>query len=205
MVEEQIVARGIHDPRVLEAMRQVPRHLFVPKKEKRWAYSDGPLRLGFGQTISQPYIVALMTEALGLVGEERVLEIGTGSGYQAAILARLAKQVYSVERIGELAERARRKFVRLTIMNVKVIHGNGTLGLREQAPFDAILVTAGAPQVPKPLTEQLADGGRLVLPVGGRCGQTLLKFTKRGETLHDENLGPCAFVPLIGTAGWETG
>jgi protein-L-isoaspartate(D-aspartate) O-methyltransferase len=203
MVEEQIVRRGIHATRVLEAMREVPRHIFVPRKRRPWAYADGPLLLGHDQTISQPYIVALMTEALGLKGEERVLEIGTGSGYQTAILSRLAKQVYSVERIGELARRAREKLGKLGIRNVTVIVGNGSLGLPGETPFDAIIVTAAPPEIPEPLIEQLAEGGRLVLPVGEREAQELVKITKRGGVIDKESLGLCSFVPLIGREGWR--
>jgi protein-L-isoaspartate(D-aspartate) O-methyltransferase len=205
MVEEQIAARGISDPRVLRAMRQVPRHLFVPRRERPWAYSDGPLPLDFGQTISQPFIVALMSQALNLSGSERVLEIGTGSGYQAALLGSLAREVYSVERLPELANRAKRVLATLGILNVTVIVGNGTLGLPEKAPFDAILVTAGAPEVPDSLTAQLRDGGRIVLPVGERREQTLLRITRVSERFEREELGGCAFVPLIGQAGWRAG
>ena len=204
MVEEQIIPRGIHDTRVLEAIRDIPRHTFVPGKVTDWAYIDAPIRLGFGQTISQPYIVALMTEALGLVGKEKVLEIGTGSGYQAAILSRLVAQVYSIERIEELACRAKKSLDMLGISNVKVVHGNGSLGLPEEAPFDAIIVAAAAPDIPKPLIDQLADGGRLVLPVGERDSQTLTKITRTGHTTQIEDLGLCVFVPLIGRAGWKS-
>ncbi len=184
-------------------MREVPRHVFVPKQRRRWAYTDGPLPLGFGQTVSQPYIVALMTQALTLTGEEKVLEIGTGSGYQAAILGRLAKRVYSIERIGELAHRARDRLIKLGIFNVMVIHEDGSLGLSEMAPFDAMIVTAAAREIPEPLVEQLGEGGRLVLPVGERGEQNLIKVTKRGKAIYKENLGSCTFVPLIGCAGWE--
>ncbi len=198
MVKEQIIPKGIRDHRVLEAVREIPRHTFVPERETRWAYIDAPLPLGFGQTISQPYIVALMTEALALRGNEKVLEIGTGSGYQAAILSQLARQVYSIERIEELACRAKKSLDELGISNVKVVHGNRSLGLPEEARFDAIIVTAAAPEIPKPLIEQLADGGRLVLPVGEMETQSLTKVTKTGHTVHREALGLCVFVPLIG-------
>lgn len=204
MVEQQIVGRGICDRRVFEVFRRVPRHVFVPAKEKDFAYTDGPIPLGFGQTISQPYIVALMTEALGLGGKEKVLDIGTGSGYQAAILSRLANRVYSVERIVELARMAEKRLAKLRIFNVKIVYGNGSLGLPVEAPFDAIIVAAAAPEIPRSLVEQLAEGGRLVLPVGERETQTLIKITKRGSTVHKEDLGLCAFVPLIGQAGWES-
>lgn len=205
MVEEQILRRGIHNPRVLEAFYAVPRHLFIPEAERNWAYVDGPLPLGFGQTISQPYIVSVMTDVLRLRGDEKVLEIGTGSGYQAAILSRLAFQVFTIERIGELAQRARESLHRIGVNNVMVIHGNGTLGLPKEAPFDAIVVTAAAPDIPDQLMEQLADSGRLVLPIGDRDIQTLIKITKSGGTTHRESLGMCVFVPLIGREGWEEG
>lgn len=204
MVEEQIAQRGIRDPRILEAVREIPRHVFVPNKEKKWAYMDGPLPLGFGQTISQPYIVALMTDALALRGDEKVLEIGTGSGYQAAILSRLAAQVYSIERVEELARRAEKRLAKLGILNVKVVYGNGSLGLPEEAPFNAIIVTAAAPEIPKPLIEQIAEGGRLVLPVGEKDTQTLTKITKAGQTVSKEVLGLCSFVPLLGHEGWPS-
>ncbi len=203
MVEEQIIQRGIRDPRVLKAVREVPRHVFVPDQDPQWAYIDAPILVGWGQTISQPYIVALMSEALELKGEERVLEIGTGSGYQAAILSHLARHVCSIERIEGLARRAKETLEELGITNVKVVHGNGSIGLPEEAPFDAIIVTAAAPEVPKPLIDQLADRGRLVLPVGERDTQTLTKITRTGHTTRREDLGVCAFVPLIGSAGWE--
>ena len=204
MVEEQIIKRGIRDPRVLKAFREVPRHVFVPDKDPQWAYMDAPIPVGWGQTISQPYIVALMSETLGLQGEERVLEIGTGSGYQAAILSHLATHVCSIERIDGLARRAKDTLEELGITNVKVVHGNGSIGLPEEAPFDAIIVTAAAPDVPKPLIDQLADEGRLVLPVGDRDLQSLTKITRTGHTTRREDLGLCVFVPLIGSAGWES-
>ena len=203
MVDEQLVGRGIRDPRVLMAFREIPRHLFVPESTRDWAYKDGPLPIGHGQTISQPYIVALMTEVLELKGTEKVLEIGTGSGYQAAILSRLVSQVITIERIAELADIARVVLNRLSIGNVTVCHGNGTLGHPEGSPFDGIIVTAGAPDVPEPLIEQLSDGGRLVLPVGDRLIQTLVKITKSADTIRRESLGGCAFVPLIGSAAWK--
>ncbi len=203
MVEEQIIQRGIRDPKVLKAVREVPRHVFLPDKDPLWAYIDAPIPVGWGQTISQPYIVALMSESLELQGEERVLEIGTGSGYQAAILSHLAGHVCSIERIEGLARRAKETFEELGITNVKVVHGNGTIGLPEEAPFDAIIVTAAAPDVPKPLIDQLTDGGRLVLPVGDRDLQSLTKITRTGHTTRREDLGLCVFVPLIGSAGWN--
>lgn len=203
MVAEQIVGRGIRDTRVIEAMRDIPRHVFVPEDQRPFAYVDGALPIGLGQTISQPYIVALMTEALALRGQESVLEIGTGSGYQAAILGRLAKAVYSIERIGELVERAKKALARLGVLNVKVLHANGTVGLSQAAPFDAIVVTAGGPDIPRPLVEQLAEGGRMVLPVGERGEQELVRLVKSGKAVLRETLGLCAFVPLIGEAGWS--
>ncbi len=197
MVQEQIASRGIRDARVLDAMRQVPRHLFVPERVSFLAYSDGPIALGYGQTISQPYIVALMTEALEIVDDNKVLEIGTGSGYQAAILSRLAREVFTIERIGELADEARERLAHLQVNNVRVIHGNGTLGLPQEAPFDAVIVTAAGTVIPEPLIEQLKDGGQLVAPVGERWEQTLIKLTKKKNRINKRNLGFCSFVPLI--------
>jgi len=202
MVERQIKARGIRDERVLEAMRKVPRHLFLSSETADQAYEDHPVSIGSGQTISQPYMVALMTEVLELKGDEKVLEIGTGSGYQTAVLAELAREVYSVERIPELAEEARIKLEDLGYTNVHIRVGNGTLGWPEQAPFDAILVTAGAPKVPKPLKTQLADGGRLVIPVGSEFHQVLYRIKRRGDEFLEEPLTSCVFVPLIGEEGW---
>jgi len=203
MVESQLVRRGIKDKRVLEAMRQVPRHLFVPEDMRSLAYCDGPLPIGLGQTISQPYIVALMTELLELTGKEKVLELGTGSGYQAAILSRLARQVYSVERHAALAQRAEKVLAELGYDNVVIRVGDGTLGWPEHSPYDAIIVTAAAPDVPQPLIDQLADGGRLVVPVGSRWSQVLVKVKRQGDLLVKERLTPVAFVPLIGKYGWR--
>uniref|UniRef100_A0A7C3Z2U4 Protein-L-isoaspartate O-methyltransferase n=1 Tax=Desulfobacca acetoxidans TaxID=60893 RepID=A0A7C3Z2U4_9BACT len=207
MVETQIRRRGVTDPRVLAAMSKVPRHLFVPRHLWEQAYSDYPLPIGENQTISQPYIVALMTEALELTGGEKVLELGTGSGYQAAILAELAAQVYTIERIPSLARSAEQVLTSLGYTNVHVRLADGTLGWPEEAPFDAILVTAGAPKVPPPLVEQLALGGRLVIPVGDRYTQTLTRVRLTQEGLQQEYLGGCRFVKLIGKHGWaaETG
>jgi len=202
MVERQIKGRGVRDKRVLEAMRKVPRHLFLPPEKADQAYEDHPVSIGRGQTISQPYMVALMTEALELRGDEKVLEIGTGSGYQTAILAELAREVYSVERIPELADEAVERLEGLGYTNVHVRVGNGTLGWPEQAPFDAILVTAGAPKVPKSLKAQLADGGRLVIPVGSEFHQVLYRIRRRGDEFLEEPLTSCVFVPLIGEEGW---
>lgn len=202
MVREQIEARGVTDRRVLEAMRRVPRHLFVPPEYRDAAYSDGPLPIGHGQTISQPYIVAYMTALLHLKGDEKVLEIGTGSGYQAAVLAHLAREVHTVERIPALAERAAALLRRLGLTNVTVHQGDGSLGLPAFAPYDAILVTAAAPRVPPSLLDQLADGGRLVIPVGSHGLQHLERWRRVGDALRRQILDPVAFVPLIGEEGW---
>ncbi|MGY4706550.1 protein-L-isoaspartate(D-aspartate) O-methyltransferase [Candidatus Bipolaricaulota sp. J31] len=201
MVEE-LRRLGIRDERVLSAMEKIPRHLFVPEHIQHLAYEDTPLPIGRGQTISQPYIVALMTEALSLRGEEKVLEIGTGSGYQTAILAELAGEVFSIERIPELAEGARRRLTLLGCRNVHIRIGDGTLGWPEEAPFDRIIVTGGLPDLPDPLWEQLADGGRLVAPIGGRYDQYLWVYTKEEGRRRRRALCPCTFVPIIGTRGW---
>lgn len=202
MVKSQLARRGIKDKRVLDAMRQVPRHLFIPKDTRSLAYSDGPLSIGHGQTISQPYIVALMTELLELTGQETVLELGTGSGYQAAILSQLVRQVYSVERHAALAEQAEKVLTQLGYDNVVISVGDGTLGWPEHSPYEAIIVTAAAPDVPQPLMDQLADGGRLVAPVGSRWSQVLAKVKRQGEKLAREHLTAVAFVPLVGKYGW---
>jgi protein-L-isoaspartate(D-aspartate) O-methyltransferase len=203
MVKSQLARRGIKDTRVLEAMRQVPRHLFIPEGMRSLAYCDGPLPIGHGQTISQPYIVALMTETLELAGQERVLEIGTGSGYQAAILSHLAWQVYSVERHAVLAQQAEKILAHLGYDNIVVRVSDGTLGWPEHSPYEAIIVTAAAPDVPRPLTDQLADGGRLVAPVGSQWSQVLVKVRRQGDLLIRERLTAVAFVPLVGEYGWE--
>jgi protein-L-isoaspartate(D-aspartate) O-methyltransferase len=205
MVEHQLRQRRIVDPRVLTAMEKVPRHRFLPFPGDQDAYGDYPLPIGEGQTISQPYMVALMTEALHLTGVERVLEIGTGSGYQAAILAELARDVCSVERHPGLAERARAVLADLGYRNVTIIVGDGSLGHPEAAPYDRIIVTAAAPQIARPWAEQLAEDGVLVVPVGDRWGQTLTRCTMRAGRLHHENLGACVFVPLVGEHGWPDG
>lgn len=202
MVEKQIARRGIKDERVLEAFRQVPRHRFVPKERRNFAYSDGPLPIGSGQTISQPYIVALMTDRLRLTGKETVLEVGTGSGYQAAILGELADHVHTIERHENLAAEARDRLEKLGYDNVTVHVGDGTLGLPEHAPYQAILVTAGGPKVPPALLEQLDQEGRLVMPVGGHSGQMLEVWTREGEEYTSESITPVAFVPLRGEHGW---
>jgi protein-L-isoaspartate(D-aspartate) O-methyltransferase len=204
MVESQIKRRGISDPRVLKAMRTVRRHQFVPKHLWDQAYNDYPLPIGEDQTISQPYIVAMMTEALELVGTEKVLEIGAGSGYQAAVLAELAKEVFTIERIPFLAHRAEGILKNLGYANVHVIVADGTLGWPPESPYGAIMVTAGAPQVPQPLIEQLALGGRLVIPVGDRYSQNLTRIRRTPEgDLKTEYLGGCRFVKLIGEHGWK--
>jgi protein-L-isoaspartate(D-aspartate) O-methyltransferase len=203
MVETQIRRRGVLDPRVLAAMAKAPRHRFIPRHLREQAYSDYPLPIGEEQTISQPYIVALMTEALELTGPEKVLELGTGSGYQAAVLGELAAEVYTIERIPSLAHAAEQVLASLGYANVHVMVADGTLGWSAQAPFDAILVTAGSPQVPPPLVDQLAMGGRLVIPVGDRYTQTLTRVRRTPEGLKHEYLGGCRFVKLIGRHGWQ--
>jgi protein-L-isoaspartate(D-aspartate) O-methyltransferase len=202
MVELQLVARGISDVRVLQAMREVPRHLFVNESVRNDAYADSPLPIGDGQTISQPYMVAIMTELLGLKGYERVLEIGTGSGYQAAVLSRVCGWVYSVERIKSLSDRARVTTEALEYTNISFLVGDGTLGFPEEAPFDGIVVTAGAPTVPDGLVEQLAMGGKLVIPVGNRFSQTLKRVVRTGSGTITENHTGCRFVDLVGKHGW---
>jgi protein-L-isoaspartate(D-aspartate) O-methyltransferase len=202
MVERDLLGRGIDDQRVLDAMLQVPREEFVPPSLRGDAYGDWPLPIGFGQTISQPYTVAYMLQALQLGGGERVLEIGSGSGYGAAVLSLLAAEVHTVERIAELGWEVRSRLQRLGYDNVHVHIANGTLGVPAAAPFDGIVVTAGGSSLPKPLEEQLAEGGRAVIPIGDRGSQTLYRFTKRGSQLAGESLGGFAFVPLIGEYGW---
>ncbi len=204
MVERQIAARGVRDPRVLEALREVPRHLFVPEEQRSHAYEDRALPIPNGQTISQPYIVAIMTELLQPASDHRVLEIGTGSGYQTAILSRLSKEVISIERHPELAEAARRLFDRLGLTNVDIRIGDGSEGLPSEAPFDRILVTAGAPSVPESLKQQLAEGGRLVLPVGPSGYQHLTIVDRVGMTFQEQERDACVFVPLIGRHGWQS-
>ena len=203
MVERQIEARGIHDPRVLAAMLTVPRHLFIPPPYDRAAYDDNPLPIGSGQTISQPYIVALMTELLELSPADRVLEIGAGSGYQAAILAQIAKEVVTIERVSTVVALARKNLGELGCMNVTIIEGDGTLGAPGKAPFDAIIITAATPEIPEPLLDQLNNGGRLVAPVGGREIQELTKVVRQGNSLVRSYFGGVRFVPLIGRHGWK--
>lgn len=204
MVDRQIAGRGIRDPRVLEALRDVPRHLFVPDDQRPHAYEDRALPIASGQTISQPYIVAVMTELLAPEATHKVLEIGTGSGYQAAILSRLSRQVISIERHAELADAARQRLQALGITNVDVLVGDGTEGLPGDAPFDRILVTAGAPAVPDSLKVQLAERGRLVLPVGPSGYQHLTVVDRFGTSFEQREHDPCVFVPLIGRHGWQT-
>ncbi len=203
MVHEQLIPRGIKDKRVLEAMSVVPRHLFVEDALQSQAYGDFPLPIGEGQTISQPYIVALMTQALALRGEEKVLEIGTGCGYQAAVLAQLCHKVYTVERIKQLAIRARKTFDRLRYLNIVCRIDDGTLGWPQHAPYDAIIVTAGGPRIPDPLLEQLADPGRLVMPVGDRLSQQLVVLEKRDGECRQQVIEHVRFVSLIGDHGWR--
>ena len=203
MVADQLEARDITQPDVLAAMRKVPRHRFVPPDLQHLAYRDGPLPIGNDQTISQPYIVALMTQALHPLKTETILEIGTGSGYQAAILAELCQQVYSLERDRHLAEQAGKRLADLGYTNVEVYLGDGSQGLPDMAPFDAILVTAAAPAIPNPLRAQLRDGGRLVLPVGDRDSQMLERLWRSGDTWRVERLGAVKFVPLVGRYGFS--
>jgi protein-L-isoaspartate(D-aspartate) O-methyltransferase len=202
MVSEQLIERGIHDERVLEAMGRVPRELFVLREYSHLAYADGPLPISERQTISQPYIVALMSELLELKGDENVLEVGTGSGYQAAILACLARQVHSIEFIQSLAVEASKKLKGLGLDNLSVHVGDGSLGWPEAAPYHSILVTAAAPKAPQPLLDQLADGGRLVIPVGGAGSQVLETWERHGSDFTREAILPVAFVPLRGKYGW---
>ena len=203
MVEEQIRKRGVSAPRVLEAMLRVPRHEFVPAEFRSEAYADKPLPIGEGQTISQPYMVAAMTEALELSGSERVLEIGAGSGYQAAVLSLLAREVISVESQTSLALSAQERLTDLDYTNVHVHNGDGSLGFPDAAPYDAILVTAAAPEIPMILAEQLREGGRLVIPVGSQGSQQLVQARKEDGNLKSRVLFDCQFVPLLGRYGWS--
>ncbi len=203
MVKEQLEARGISNPRLLEAFRKVPRHLFIEEALQNQAYEDYPLPIGDGQTISQPYMVALMIDALRLMGKEKVLEIGTGSGYQTALLAELAEEVYSIERIPSLAHRAISTLNRMEYFNVTIRIGDGTFGWPEKAPFEGIIVSAGAPEIPEVLKGQLAPGGRLVIPVGSRSVQNLFRVTHTPNGFKTENLGGCTFVKLVGRYGWR--
>jgi protein-L-isoaspartate(D-aspartate) O-methyltransferase len=203
MVAHQLEGRDIIDRRVLDAMRAVPRDAFVDDAQRALAYDDMPLPIGHGQTISQPYIVAMTAQALELEGDERVLDVGTGSGYASAVLGRLARDVYTIERIPELARVAADRLARLAIRNVHVVVGDGTLGWPTAAPYDAIAVAAAAPRAPRPLLEQLAIGGRLVLPVGDDARQRMLKYVRRDAVTYVESdLGAVMFVPLVGAEGW---
>ena len=204
MVDEQLKRRGITDARVLDAMRRIPRHRFVEEVLAHSAYEDHPLPIGEGQTISQPYIVALMTSLLGLTGQEKVLEVGTGSGYQTAVLGALARRVCSIERLPRLAERARATLEALGVANVWIRVGNGALGWPDEAPFDRILVAAGGPSVPPPLVEQLVEGGRLVLPVGSAEDQVLTVVERAGGETRTRQCGECKFVKLVGKYAWES-
>jgi len=203
MVKNQLIPRGIKDPRVLDAMGRVPRDRFVEEALVNEAYNDHPLPIGHNQTISQPYIVALMTEALKLTGKEMTLEIGTGSGYQTAILAELSVRVCTIERVRPLMVKARTVLAELGYNNILFKAFDGTLGWKEYEPYDAIIITAGAPKIPQPLLDQLADGGRLIVPVGNRFSQELIKGTRKKGNIIQKNLGGCRFVSLIGVHGWK--
>ena len=203
MIRNQIVERGIREPRLLEVLHRTPRHWFVPPELRQQAYTDGPLPIGLGQTISQPYIVAAMTHLLHLRGNETVLEVGTGSGYQAAVLAQMAGTVHTIERHPQLAEQARQLLEQLGYDNVIVHQADGSLGWPPGAPYQGILVTAAAPLPPAPLLEQLAEGGRLIIPVGGHAGQDLQRWIKTKGLVQRESLFPVAFVPLRGELGWK--
>jgi protein-L-isoaspartate(D-aspartate) O-methyltransferase len=205
MVKNQLVPRGIMDQGVLRVMGEIQRHLFVEEALAGEAYNDHPLPIGHKQTISQPYIVALMTQALELSGHEKTLEIGTGSGYQTAILAELSKTVYTIDRIHALIRKSRELLEKLGYSNIRFKAFDGTLGWKEYAPYDAIMVTAGAPKIPQPLMEQLVDRGRMVIPIGNKYSQDLIKITKKKDTYREENLGGCRFVDLIGVHGWKEG
>ena len=203
MVETQIAGRGIQDERVLEAMRKVPRHMFVDEALREQAYNDHPLPIAEKQTISQPYVVGLMTESLALTGSEKVLEIGTGSGYQSAVLAELADRVFSIERYPDLAHRANSVLQKLGYKNVIIRVGDGSLGWPDDAPFDGVVVTAGTPKIPQPLVDQLAMGGRLVVPVGDRFGQDLVVVRRLADGIRKTSLGGVRFVDLVGKWGWN--
>ena len=203
MVDQQMRHRGICDRRVLAALDKVPRHRFLPEPNDPAAYNDYPLPIGDGQTISQPYMVALMTECLKLKGDERVLEIGTGSGYQAAILGELSRRVITIERFAALADRARGTLAELGYHNIEVLVGDGSLGYPKAAPYDAVIVTAAAPEVARPWVDQLTERGRLVVPLGDRWGQHLTVVTKRGDKLDYQSVCGCVFVPLVGKLGWD--
>jgi protein-L-isoaspartate(D-aspartate) O-methyltransferase len=203
MVATQLVARGIKDTHVLDAMKKVPRHLFMPEALWNRAYEDMALPIGEGQTISQPYMVAIMTELLELSGDEKVLEIGTGSGYQAAVLSELAREVFTIERIPELADESRVRLAGLGYNNVIVLTGDGSKGLEDKAPFDRIIITAAAPELPAIIVKQLREDGIIVAPVGERFSQVVIKGRKKKGVLAEEFHTPCVFVPLVGQYGWK--
>ncbi|NNF99074.1 MAG: protein-L-isoaspartate(D-aspartate) O-methyltransferase [Desulfobacteraceae bacterium] len=203
MIQRQIVSRGITDPKVISAIRQVPRHLFVSEALMDQAYGDFPLPIGEQQTISQPYIVAEMTQSLALTPDDRVLEIGTGSGYQAAVLSRIAYRVYTIERLHSLYIKARKLFDKLQYHNIVTRYSDGTTGWKDEGAFDAVIVTAGAPEIPQVLVDQLAVGGRMVIPVGSRYSQELIKITKDRKGVRQTSLGGCRFVKLIGEHAWR--
>lgn len=205
MVEKQLEKRGISNEKVLNTFLKVKRHLFVEEPLQDRAYDDSPLPIGKHQTISQPYIVALMTQALDIKDGDKILEIGTGSGYQTVILAELGANVFTIERHRELAQRSRSIFESMSIHSIAIRIGDGTIGWNEYAPYQGIIVTAAAPQLPTAFYNQLADGGKLIIPIGGDKKQTLFVFTKTGDTYEKESLCPCSFVPLIGMDGWESG
>jgi protein-L-isoaspartate(D-aspartate) O-methyltransferase len=203
MVEEQLMPRGIKDPRVLEVFSKVERHQFIPEDLRGSAYADYPVPIGEGQTISQPFIVALMTESLEIGPEDKILEIGTGSGYQAAILAELAKEVYTIERIESLAKKAEALLKDLGYNNITIKVDDGTLGWKENAPFNKIIITAASPRIPLPLTEQLAENGKLILPLGETFSQVLTLVEKKANQLKHQQICGCVFVPLVGKYGWK--
>ena len=203
MVDRHVAARGISDARILQAMREVPRHLFVPTVVASKAYGPGALPIGANQTISQPWIVARMIELLELTGSEKVLEVGTGTGYQAVVLSKLASRVFSIERVNELATRATELIRALKISNISVKVFDGTFGWSDQAPFDRIIVAAGAPEVPQPLVQQLARAGTMIIPIGPEKTQRLARVRRRGTSVQIEDCGAAEFVPLVGRYGWK--
>lgn len=203
MIERHIIARGVKSKKIIKVMGSIPRHLFVDEALQDQAYNDNPLPIGEGQTISQPFIVALMVEALELKGDEKVLEIGTGSGYETAVLCSLSDKVYSIERCPILASKARKILDKLNFYNALLRVDDGTLGWKDEAPFDAIIVSASSPEIPEPLVKQLCPGGRLVIPIGGQMSQELIRIVNKDGRMEEENLGACRFVKLIGDYGWK--
>jgi len=203
MVQEQLMPRGIKDPRVLEVFSKVERHKFIPDDFRSSSYADYPVSIGEGQTISQPFIVALMTQSLGVNPEDKILEIGTGSGYQAAILAELAKEVYTIERVESLAKRSEALLKDLGYHNISIRVDDGTLGWKEKEPFSKIIITAASPRIPLPLTEQLVEGGKLILPLGEAFSQVLTLVEKKAGRLYQQQICGCVFVPLVGKYGWK--